>query len=137
MAEYDVEVCSDLTVTENGYCRLFQPFNIIYYYLIAIGPYVPSGFPRKTRALNDLPQTKASEHRLHMNYVGPVAFKHILSQPLYNHFMLFHVAMKLSQAAPDIPRISPYNPPIPDRSMSNSRLVDIQATYTYRFYTNF
>ncbi len=77
-------------------------------YLIAIAPDVPCDFPRKTRTLNDLPHMKATEHRLHMNYVAPVAFKHVLSQPLYNHFMLFHVAMKLLVNDEDCQAYVPY-----------------------------
>jgi hypothetical protein len=62
--------------------------------LIAIAKFIPCDFPRKTRTLNDLPHMKATEYRLHMNYVAPVIFN-VLNTQLYNHFMLFHVAMKL------------------------------------------
>jgi hypothetical protein len=43
--------------------------------LIAIARFIPCDFPRKTRTLNDLPHMKATEYRLHMNYISPVIFK--------------------------------------------------------------
>ena len=76
--------------------KLSKPsVNKVSAYLIAIAPDIPSDFRRKTRSLNDLPHMKATKLRLHMNYVGPVALKDVLSSPVYNHFMLFHVAMKI------------------------------------------
>jgi hypothetical protein len=63
-------------------------------FLIAMARFIPCDFPRKTRTLNDLPHMKATEYRLHMNYVAPVIFK-VLDPQLYNHFILFHVAMKI------------------------------------------
>ena len=69
--------------------------DLISKYLVYIAKDIPIDFPRKTRALSELPHMKATEHRLHMLYVAPVAFKNFLPQDLYDHFMLFHVAMKL------------------------------------------
>ena len=57
--------------------------------------FISSEFARKTRPLRDLPHFKATEHRLHLLYVTAVAFKQVLPPKYYNHFLLFHVALKI------------------------------------------
>lgn len=57
-------------------------------YLVAIKGYIPSEFPRKTRTLDDFPHMKATEHRLHLLYIDPVAFMGILPPRVYKHFLL-------------------------------------------------
>lgn len=64
-------------------------------YLVAVKGNIPSEFPRKTRTLDDFPHMKATEHRLHLLYIDPVAFMGILPPRVYKHFLLLHVAIKL------------------------------------------
>lgn len=64
-------------------------------YLIGIGEYITKVFPRKPRPLPDLPRWKATELRLDLLYICPVAYKPYLSTERYAHMMLLHVAIKL------------------------------------------
>lgn len=64
-------------------------------FLVFIKEYCPVEFPRKTRTLDDFPHFKATEHRNHLLYFLPVALKGVLSQKMYDHYMLFHVAIKI------------------------------------------
>lgn len=57
--------------------------------------YIPSEFQRKTRTLDEFPHMKATEQRLHLLYVFPVALRNILPPMMYNHYLLLHVAIKL------------------------------------------
>lgn len=69
--------------------------NHISNYLIECSRFIPSEFARKTRSLLDLPYYKATELRLHLLYVTPVAFKRFLPPKFYHHFLLLHVAIKI------------------------------------------
>ncbi len=64
-------------------------------YLVYIKKYVPVEFPRKTRTLEDFKHLKATEHRNHLLYFLPVALQGVLPQNMYDHYMLFHVAIKV------------------------------------------
>lgn len=64
-------------------------------YLIGIGEYITKVFARKPRPLPDLPRWKATELRLDLLYICPVAYKPYLSPERYSHMMLLHVAIKL------------------------------------------
>lgn len=57
--------------------------------------YVPSDFVRKPRSVKDFPRWKATEHRLDLNYLGPIVYKFYLNQKCYDHFILLHVAIRL------------------------------------------
>jgi hypothetical protein len=54
-------------------------------YLEGIACYIPSDFQRKTRMLDEYPDMKATEHRLHLLYVFPVALRNVLSPYIFNH----------------------------------------------------
>ena len=68
---------------------------IISNYLIGIGEYITKIFARKPRPLPELPRWKATELRLDLLYICPVAYKPYLSNERYSHMMLLHVAIKL------------------------------------------
>ncbi|CAH1107023.1 unnamed protein product [Psylliodes chrysocephalus] len=57
--------------------------------------YVPSEFSRKPKTFNDLNRFKATEFRLILLYLGPVIFHNVLHKDLYDHFLLFHVALRI------------------------------------------
>lgn len=64
-------------------------------FLVYIKVYVPTEIPRKTRTLDDFPYLKATEHRNHLLYFLPVALKGVLTNRMYDHYMLLHVAIKI------------------------------------------
>ncbi len=64
-------------------------------FLIGIGEYITQIFARKPRILLELPRWKATELRLDLLYICPVAYKSYLSSEKYNHMMLLHVAIKI------------------------------------------
>lgn len=64
-------------------------------YIVGISSYIPNTFPRKHRPLTELPRWKATELRLDLLYICPVAYKPFLSNQRYEHLMLLHVAIKL------------------------------------------
>lgn len=72
-----------------------QAMKMISAYLVAIGEYISNVFPRTPRPLHELPRWKATELRLDLLYVCPVAYKPFLSSDRYNHMMLLHVAIKI------------------------------------------
>ena len=55
--------------------------------------YMPSEFCRRPRALSDIDRFKATEFRQLLLYTGVVAFRGILSDELYGHFMLLSCAI--------------------------------------------
>ncbi len=64
-------------------------------YLLGIGEFITKLFARKPRPLPELPRWKATELRLDLLYICPVAYKPYLNTERYNHIMLLHVAIKL------------------------------------------
>lgn len=64
-------------------------------YLVEIGEFIPNCFPRKTRSLSELVRWKATELRLDLLYIFPVAYKEFLNSKKYDHLMVLHVAIKL------------------------------------------
>jgi len=56
-------------------------------------PYISRNFSRKCRGLNELKHWKATEFRLFLLYVGPVALRKVLSKEKYENFLLFHTAI--------------------------------------------
>ncbi|XP_039308985.1 uncharacterized protein LOC120356847 isoform X2 [Solenopsis invicta] len=63
--------------------------------LIAISKWIPKEFPRKPRSLDDLSRWKATELRLFLLYVGPIALHGILSQDNLRHFNVLHCAIRI------------------------------------------
>ncbi|XP_067214679.1 uncharacterized protein [Linepithema humile] len=63
--------------------------------LIAISKWIPKEFPRKPRSLDDLPRWKATELRLFLLYVGPIALHGILSRDNLQHFNVLHCAIRI------------------------------------------
>lgn len=54
-----------------------------------------SDFARIPSDINDYKTFKATEFRQIMMYTGPYIFKNIVSQPVYNNFMIFNILMRL------------------------------------------
>lgn len=63
--------------------------------MLNVSKYIPSEFSRKCRSLKDLVHFKGTEYRLILLYVGPIVFRNVLDEHLYNHFLLFHVAITI------------------------------------------
>lgn len=61
--------------------------------LLSLKYNVSNDFSRKPRSLEELPRWKATEFRLFLLYIGPIAIQSILSKELYEHFLCLHVAM--------------------------------------------
>lgn len=56
---------------------------------------MPSEYSRKPRSLKYLSKFKATEFRLIRQTVGPIIFKDIIPDHLYNNFLLLHVATRI------------------------------------------
>ena len=56
--------------------------------LLLLRDFVPREFARKCRSLSDMKRWKATEFRLFLLYVGPVALKDKIDDETYKHFML-------------------------------------------------
>ncbi|KAG0439009.1 hypothetical protein HPB47_016785, partial [Ixodes persulcatus] len=52
-------------------------------------------FQRKQRSTEELDRWKATEFRTFLLYVGPVLLKPLLTNKQYEHFLMFHVAVKI------------------------------------------
>ena len=77
-------------------CRISQRQKyLILHFLIHIANFIPSEFARKSRSLAELARWKATELRTFLLYTGPVVLFNILPTRLYNHFLIFHVAIKI------------------------------------------
>jgi hypothetical protein len=61
--------------------------------LIAMKSCIPVEFNRKCRSLRDLKHWKATEFRMFVLFVGPVALCKILNDKLFKHFLLLHSAI--------------------------------------------
>jgi hypothetical protein len=61
-------------------------------YFISISGRLPDEFARKPRSVKDLRRFKATEFRQIVLYTGVCAFRDILPQKLYRHFLLLHTA---------------------------------------------
>lgn len=55
----------------------------------------PAEFSRNIRGLETFKRWKATELRTFLLYTGPVVLKNILSNKVYNHFLLFHSAIRI------------------------------------------
>jgi len=63
--------------------------------LIAISKWIPKEFARKPRSLDDLSRWKATEFRLFLLYVGPIALYDILQRDNLQHFNVLHCAIRI------------------------------------------
>ena len=63
--------------------------------LMKIANAFPSDFARKPRSLKSVGLWKASEFRTFLLYTGPVVLLSVLPDNLYQHFLLFSVAIRL------------------------------------------
>lgn len=61
--------------------------------LLSLRHNIPNDFARKPRSLEELPRWKATELRLFLLYIGPIAIHSIVSKELYENFLCLHVAM--------------------------------------------
>ena len=69
--------------------------------LQALRPYVSRhDFARRPRSVKDIPRFKATEFRLFLHYIGVVLFKQFLSNDLFEHFLRFHIAIRLLSHRP-------------------------------------
>lgn len=69
--------------------------------LLALRSYVSRhDFARTPRSVKDIPRFKATEFRLFLHYIGVVLFKQFLSNDLFEHFLRFHVAIRLLSHRP-------------------------------------
>lgn len=57
--------------------------------------FIPREFARKSRSLHYAARRRATEYRLFLLYIGVVALKQVLSQELYDLFLLLHVAVRI------------------------------------------
>lgn len=74
-----------------------QSLELISEEVVNIGKFLPSEFDRKggKRGLKDLLHWKAVEFRLFIVYTGPVILKGFLTEEKYQHFLYFHVGMRI------------------------------------------
>ena len=54
---------------------------------------IPAEFARKPRSVDEIARWKATEFRLFLLYVGPVALKKIIDPAVYKHFLLLSVSL--------------------------------------------
>lgn len=55
---------------------------------------ITNDFVRKPRGIEEYPRFKATELRQLLLYTGPIAFKNVLSDKCYQHFMALNIAMR-------------------------------------------
>lgn len=65
----------------------------ISYLLILLRSNTPFDFARKPRCIQDVKQWKAVEFRNFLLYTGPIVLRYSLTENLYQHFLMFHVAI--------------------------------------------
>ena len=61
--------------------------------MIRLRQYIPCEFARKPRSLSEVDRWKATEFRMFLLYIGPIVLEGNLSDDIYKHFLLFHVAI--------------------------------------------
>jgi len=54
---------------------------------------IPCEFVHKPRSLDELPRGKATEYRLFLLYVGPIAIHSLALDKIYQHFLNLNIAM--------------------------------------------
>ncbi len=63
--------------------------------LLELRPHICSEFVRRPRSFSEFERWKATEFRQLLLYTGMVCLRDILSEPLYNNFMLLNVAITI------------------------------------------
>lgn len=66
--------------------------------LITLQRQIPTEFQRTTRTLTNINKFKAIEFQFLLLYAGPVIFKKVLSENVYNHFLLLHAACRIASS---------------------------------------
>lgn len=69
--------------------------NIISERLILLKHCIPIEINRKPRSLSELPRWKATEFRTLLLYLGPLVFKDVIDEAIYQHFLLLHCAITI------------------------------------------
>lgn len=85
-----------LNLWVGGNLRIRLPgrlINLLSERLISFSKFIPVEFNRKPRSLSELSRWKATELRMFLLYLGPVALKNILPTALYENFLLFHCSI--------------------------------------------
>lgn len=86
----NIWTCGNLKIRLPG--RLI---NLISERLIYYRKFIPVEFNRKSRSLAELARWKATEFRMFLLYLGPLALKDILPIAFYENFFLFHCSIFL------------------------------------------
>lgn len=84
-----------LNIWVHGNLRVRLPgrlINLLSERLISFSNFIPIEF-RKSRTLSELSYWKATEYRMFLLYLGPVALKGILRTALYENLLLFHCSI--------------------------------------------
>lgn len=63
--------------------------------LLTLRHSIPLEFSRRPRSISDYVHYEATEFRTFLLYTGPIALKNILSDELYDHFLLLHLAITI------------------------------------------
>lgn len=63
--------------------------------LLLLSPQVTFEFKRRPRSLENFEKFKATEFRLFLLYIGPIVLKKQLPAVYYDHFLKFHVAVRI------------------------------------------
>lgn len=63
--------------------------------IIALSKCFPVEFQRKRRSLEEIEDWKAVEFRTFLLYSGPIVLKGVLSDEQYDHFLYFHIAIRI------------------------------------------
>lgn len=63
--------------------------------IIALSKCFPVEFQRKGRSLEEIEDWKAVEFRTFLLYSGPIVLKGVLSDEQYDHFLYFHIAIRI------------------------------------------
>jgi len=72
-----------------------KQIDVISQRMISVSRYICFEFSRKSRSVKEMDHFKATEFRLFLLYIGPVVMKVLLSEELYNHFILLHCAFRI------------------------------------------
>lgn len=82
------DACNNIKLSKDQVISINQKMKII-------KKWICSDFARIPNDLNNLNTFKATEFRQIMLYTGPYLFKDIVSIPVYNNFLIFHVIMRI------------------------------------------
>lgn len=63
--------------------------------LLKLQNQVPENFQRSTRSIIEIAKWKTTEFRFFLLYCGPIVIKKCLSENIYKHYLLLHVACRI------------------------------------------